>query len=520
MRGKLKAAGGCVVAVLAIAYAIAFFAPAVGTFHDDGVYLVTAKALAEGRGYRIISLPQETPQTKYPPLFPLALAAVWKLNPDFPANLPWLKLVPLLAGVGWLWVSFLLLRQEGVDQAPAASIVFLAAASPWVVYLSTALLAETLFALLATGSLLLARRVERGLGRRWTWLAAAILAVGACHARTIGVALLLAIPASLWLKGRRREAAGFAACAALLCLPWLLWTAAQQHAATDPYYTKANYRGWNIILNFTWHQKAIIFFENAAAVLISPVKLAGLPATGFLAPIVAIAGAIVTFGLRKIGWNAISAFLMAYTGILCCWAWHPGRLLIPLLPLLWWGGWLAIEPLAPKTRAALACAMVAMLTVNLGATSLRTHQLGDALPGLDPRDSWHAQAQLLQWVKSNTPKDTVLAGNLDPLYYLITGRKAVRGFSTSPYELMYGKTSDAIGAREKILQSLKDQGARYWLQTPNSAFAEGPVLGKMQTELADPGRQFMKQAAGAGGFFLYEIKTDVKSPMVPDRGGN
>jgi hypothetical protein len=42
MRGRLKAAGGCVVAVLAIAYAIAFFAPAVGTFHDDGVYLVTS----------------------------------------------------------------------------------------------------------------------------------------------------------------------------------------------------------------------------------------------------------------------------------------------------------------------------------------------------------------------------------------------------------------------------------------------------------------------------------------------
>ena len=32
---------------LAIAYSIAYRAPAVGAFHDDGVYIVTAKALAE-----------------------------------------------------------------------------------------------------------------------------------------------------------------------------------------------------------------------------------------------------------------------------------------------------------------------------------------------------------------------------------------------------------------------------------------------------------------------------------------
>ena len=58
------------VAILLPAYWLAFRAPAVGIFHDDGIYLVTAKALAEGKGYRIISLPAELPQTKYPILFP------------------------------------------------------------------------------------------------------------------------------------------------------------------------------------------------------------------------------------------------------------------------------------------------------------------------------------------------------------------------------------------------------------------------------------------------------------------
>src|SRR5262245_12487243 len=58
-----------------------------GQCHDDGIYVLTAKALAEGEGYRLTNLPGEPPQTKYPPLYPVLLALLWKLWPDFPANL-------------------------------------------------------------------------------------------------------------------------------------------------------------------------------------------------------------------------------------------------------------------------------------------------------------------------------------------------------------------------------------------------------------------------------------------------
>ena len=56
-------------------YLLALTAPAAGMFHDDGVYLVTAKSLAEGRGYRLLSMPGEPPQTKYPVLFPFSLSS-------------------------------------------------------------------------------------------------------------------------------------------------------------------------------------------------------------------------------------------------------------------------------------------------------------------------------------------------------------------------------------------------------------------------------------------------------------
>ncbi len=62
--------------------------PHLGFYHDDSIYWVSGRSLAMGDGYRIQSLPSQPYQTKYPPLYPALLAAIWKINPKFPANLP------------------------------------------------------------------------------------------------------------------------------------------------------------------------------------------------------------------------------------------------------------------------------------------------------------------------------------------------------------------------------------------------------------------------------------------------
>ncbi|HYP12646.1 MAG TPA: hypothetical protein VEQ63_01875 [Bryobacteraceae bacterium] len=96
------------VLLLAILFPSAYVAwdhrdmPNLAKWHDDAVYFLTGKALAEGQGYRIISLPHEPYQTKYPPLYPSFLSLVWRVNPSFPANLP------LATLSSWLAVPFLL----------------------------------------------------------------------------------------------------------------------------------------------------------------------------------------------------------------------------------------------------------------------------------------------------------------------------------------------------------------------------------------------------------------------------
>ncbi len=58
-----------------------------GLAHDDTLMMSSAKALAEGRGYIMPSVPETPRQTKYPVLYPWLLSLVWRWHPAFPSNL-------------------------------------------------------------------------------------------------------------------------------------------------------------------------------------------------------------------------------------------------------------------------------------------------------------------------------------------------------------------------------------------------------------------------------------------------
>ena len=65
----------------------------IGVFHDDARYLLLARSIAEGTGYRFVFVPGSPAGTHFPPAFPFVLAALWKIAPAFPTSVVLFKLL-------------------------------------------------------------------------------------------------------------------------------------------------------------------------------------------------------------------------------------------------------------------------------------------------------------------------------------------------------------------------------------------------------------------------------------------
>src|SRR5574341_1395955 len=94
-----------------------------GLFHDDGIYAVVAKSLSEGDGYRILSLPGEPAQTKYPFLYSYFLSWLWKLDPRFPQNILFLKTFNVAVIVA-IFFSSVFYHRRSLINAGIGSVLF------------------------------------------------------------------------------------------------------------------------------------------------------------------------------------------------------------------------------------------------------------------------------------------------------------------------------------------------------------------------------------------------------------
>ena len=509
-----------VVLVAGPVYWSALRSPATGIFHDDGIYLVTAQALATGHGYRITSLPAEIAQTKYPFVFPALLAAVWKIHPRFPENVLALKLVPFACALVWAALTYRLLRGHARNRRAPAVLIGLVSLSPWVFFLSTTLLSETLFAAGWTGALLILERAERGEGGAGTAAGAALLAGAVFLTRTAGIAVMAGGVLVLWRQRRWKQVLVFVLVGATVAAPWLWWQAAQSPpAGHDAYYSRANYRDWNLVFGFTPAQKARILLTNLVSIWIAPAVLAGVPATGWGVCMALLGGAVVAAGFaRRLsrGARAMEVSTILYAGIVVLWAWPPTRLLVPVLPLMLFYGYEGMVALGrsvelPPGAARAALASVVLMFAAQGAWALR-HPGAPGLP-IAAQDGWPETARMLAWAKAHTPQDAILAGNLDPAYYLFTGRKSIRGFTPDPYLLHYAAEDGArpLGSAEDFLRTLDSERVTHLICAPNRAFREGPPLARLSAELVErhPERLRPVYASRDGDYRIYALTSGV-----------
>jgi hypothetical protein len=442
-------AGGLVTAI-----ALATITPApVGVFWDDGVYLIGAKALASGAGYRFAHLPGAPPAVHFPPGYPALLALVWTLSPGFPANVSTLKLVnPLLlglaAGLAAAWGARRLTMPPLV--AAGAAIVF--SASLPLLVVTGVLFSEPLFLVVLFTALLLADRAADA-GGWWPALSAGVAAGVLVLVRTAGLAFLPALVVGLLVVRRRREAAAAAATAVAVITPWQIWLASRVEALAPPLRgSYGPYLDWVLKLYrqrgagfaLTVMRENLLALFRTLGIALFPFGPRGV--RPLLVALVIVVAVVALISARRRA-AAAAPFLGGYFALVLAWPYAPDRFLWavwPLVGMLVASGAVASWRLGSAAGARALTRATVSLACAVGVISLAGH-IAYSVRGvarhwwdLAARTNAAALTPVAAWINTHTAPEDVIACDGEPFVHLYTGRTVVPVHILSPDEYLAG----------------------------------------------------------------------------------
>lgn len=499
-----------VVGALALAAGVAVIdGRPVGVVHDDAMYVILARSLASGEGYRFLNLPGAPAATHFPPGYPAFLALVSFVAPAFPASVVAFKAcnAAFLAAAAVLVARFARARFAGATWA--AGLAVACAVSVPLLLLGSMVLSEALFLALLLALLpgLEAAADGRVSPRRLALLGAAI---AACTlVRSHGIVLVPAVAIVLVARGRSRDA-GVVAGAAILCLlPWQIWSA--RHGGLLPAPLLGNYdsyAGWWVrgfreagpaMLAATL-AKTVPETTGMFAVLFSPLRGAVAHAVTLLA-----LGVLTVAGVLAVRRRApvTLLFVAGYLGIVAIWPFPPTRFvwgIWPLLLLLPVAGAAAAAGVVARGRtwglARVACAALlagfAWTVVGYGLYELRA--MRGAWWSSISRSSTARIVPEVQWIVDNTPPDALLATEDEGAVYLYTGRRSVPVFSftTAQYLRDHGA---AENAREGLAPILAAYPVQFVVVGSRKTYDAAALLAAPPHPVLAPAAQFPGGAA-------------------------
>ena len=474
-----------------------------GLFHDDGIYAVVAKAIYQGDGYRIISLPTAPPQTKYPFLYSYVLSWLWTINPSFPDNILLLKAFNIAVLVAIFFVAIAFYRRV-FPAATIGALLFgvLVCSNPIIFTYTDYVVSDLLFVLLALVGLYLART---------NFTPATIPSLAALTA-VAGLTRLAAAPLGFagalqgLLSRGWRGAVYFTGVVSLLVAPWFLWVSFNRDQAASS--LLAYYRAYNFAsgdyggVGELLARHGPIALSNARYLVDSFDLLYLLPLMSWLTPLVVLfTGLGMIASLRRediFAW----AFVLSSVALLLAWPFHPGRYVAPLAPLMMlflfrgmamaahWIETSGSDYLFKELLAKLPWATVALILLLNGIwlssyLLIRDEQTTRGGYGSRAPYSWAGFEETFTWIRQNTATDARLGTAYDPMYFLYTGRQAVRPalHRSATYFYPYGKAEPDVGSVDEIKPDLEKMRIDYLIIDPLDGYAEGKATIQLFDEI-------------------------------------
>jgi len=190
---------------------------------DEAHYIILAKSMAAGQGYRDIYLPGSPLQPRVVPAVPFLITPLVFF---FGVSLMILRIFPLLCAVFSVAALYYFLKKDddAIDPLIVTSAVIILAFNPHILYFSGRVMTELPYMLLSLLALYIFDKYtssEKGPGRYAALFMAIISTSALFYVRNIGAALFIALFIYSLFKKEYRTAFLFAASFALLIFPWL-----------------------------------------------------------------------------------------------------------------------------------------------------------------------------------------------------------------------------------------------------------------------------------------------------------
>lgn len=425
-----------VTAVALIAGLAVVDARPVGVMYDDAMYVMLARSLATGQGYRVLNVPGHPAATHFPPGYPAVLAAVSWLAPEFPASVAVFKaLNAIFLGIAALLVTVLARRVVGERWALALGLT--SAVSIPLLILGSMVLSEPLFlALLLAVLVRLESFVDQPSGSRDAVILG--VAIAACSlVRAHGVVLIPAASLVLLWRGRRRDAVIVSAAAVLCLLPWQLWSARHSGRLPTPLLgSYDSYAGWwlrgvrEMGPMMVAHTVAKTTGETVGmlGVLFAPIRGAATRAITVVVLLAfGVAGAVS--GRRRIPVTLL--FLAGYAAIVAIWPFAPARFVwavwpLVLLPIVAGAYWTVSRPRSLPVRVV---ALAALAWIVTGYASYEMRGVRGRWWSSIARANTQRIVPLVRWTAEHTGPADILATDDEGAVYLYTGRQTVPAIS-------------------------------------------------------------------------------------------
>lgn len=400
-----------------------------GFLYDDGMYLMTAKALATGQGYRLPDIVGSPWFYKYPPLFPVVLALGWLITPEFPGNIVWLKSFNILLSLitlGLWGYYFKTIRQFSLWLS--LGLVALIGTNWRFIEVSIELMSEPLFMMLSSLTLVLCHRFSQpGEPLKAKHLLILILlSVATFYTRSMALPLIGAMTLWLFIQQSRKQAFQYGITCFFLMIPWFAWSASKP----DKTYTigdflvrsfqETYFQSFRMDLKYEYNLFELVskglsellgnlsvqFFPLLERFFLSkPTLLSESLILGLSFAVVIILGRYAYQQIKARQFSAEGLYVGLYLSILPFWSFYKfyPRFIMPLLPILWAAFFLSV---AKNSRLKTVTPILLALLLGLNAIHLWPYLHKSSPNDLVVNSSvplWEDHQAAFRFLKTQTP---------------------------------------------------------------------------------------------------------------------